>query len=419
MSVYALGSAVAHEVRTGKTLRDRFPALRRRVHGRPLVYLDTAATAQKPEAVIEAEARFYRLRNANVHRGLYSLASEATEAYEGARARVAAWIGAPRPEAVVFTHNATAALNLVARGSEHRLRPGDEVLLTEMEHHANLVPWITLAERAGVVLRHIPLTPGGRLDLQALPGLLGPRTRIVSLVHTSNVLGTINPVAEVAARAREVGAVVVVDAAQAVGHQPLDFGALGADLLVFSAHKAYGPTGLGFLIGTREALEQLEPVEGGGDMIDEVYLDRATYAAVPQRFEAGTPNLAAVAAFPAALDLLDELGLDAVRDHERGLVADAWERLSGFDGIQLLGPSDSADRGGLIAWHDPLVHASDLATLLDQQGVAVRAGHHCAQPLHRQLGLTATARASFGVYSTASDVDALIDAVARARRMLR
>jgi cysteine desulfurase / selenocysteine lyase len=396
-------------------LRERFPALRREVAGHPLVYLDSAATAQKPEAVIAAEARYYRETNANVHRGLHTLAEEATAAYEACRARVAAWIGAARPADVVITRNATAALNLAARGWEQFLQPGDEVLLTEMEHHANLVPWLMLARRRAVTVRYLPLTPDGRLDLDQLPALLGPRTKIVALTAVSNVLGTINPVAEIADAARRHGALVVVDAAQAVGHLPVDFAALGADLLAFSAHKVYGPMGLGFLVGRAEVLARLEPVEGGGEMIERVEWDTVTWADVPLRFEAGTPNVAAAAAFPSALDLLDELGADRVRRHERDLTGYAWERLAGVPGLRLCGPADPDRRGGLVSFHDPRVHPHDLATLLDQRGIAVRAGHHCAQPLHRRLGVVATTRASFGLYSSHDEVDALIDGIAFAR----
>jgi len=285
-----------------------------------------------------------------------------------------------------------------------------------MEHHANLVPWIQLARRRGVVLRHVPVTaPGGELDLAALAGLLGPRTRIVSLVHVSNVVGTINPIAEIAAKAHAVGALVVVDAAQSVGHLRVDFQALGADLLAFSAHKVYGPMGLGFLVGRRAVLERMEPYEGGGEMIHHVFLDRATWADVPHRFEAGTPNVAAAAAFPPALDLLDGLRLDAVRAHEEDLVAYALERLGALEGLVVYGPPDPARRGGLVTFHDPHVHPHDLSTVLDSLGIAVRAGHHCAQPLHRRLGVVATTRASFGVYSRREDVDALVTGLGQAR----
>ncbi len=416
MSVYALGEAQAAAQRSVPRVRDRFPGLGRRVHGQPLVYLDSAATAQRPESVIRAEVDTHRHHHGAVHRGLHQLSAEATELYEGARARVARGLGADRAEAVVFTRNATAALNLIARGWEPHLRAGDEILLTEMEHHANLVPWIQLARRAGVVLRHIPMTEDGRLDLDRLPALLTDRTRVVSLTHVSNVLGTVNPVAQIAAAARARGALVVVDAAQSTGHLPWTLDSLGADLAVMSGHKCYGPSGVGVLVGRPSVLERLEPLEGGGDMILEVALDRATWADVPHRFEAGTPNTGAAVGLAAAFDLLDELGAGWIRDHERALTGDAIERLSALDGLRILGPRDPDGRGGLISFVDPRVHPHDLATLLDQRGVAVRAGHHCAQPLHRALGIGSSTRASFGVYSEAADVDALIDGIRDARR---
>jgi cysteine desulfurase / selenocysteine lyase len=398
--------------------RDRFPILTEATGERPLVYLDSAATAQKPLAVIEAEARFYRQKNANVHRGIHRLGDEATRAYEACRERVARFVDAPADAQVVITSGTTASLNLVARGIEHTLLPGDEVLLTEAEHHANLVPWQMLARRAGVTLRHLPVTRAGALDLAALPRLLGPRTRVVSLALASNVLGTINPVAEIAAAARAVGALTVVDAAQAVGHLPVSMEALGVDLLAFSAHKVYGPTGLGFLVGRGQALERLEPTEGGGAMIDRVTLHESTWAELPQRLEAGTPNIAAAAAFPAALDLLDELGMRRVREHEIELVGRMLEGLAGLGGLTLYGPPDPRARVGLVSFTDAKIHAHDLALLLDEQGVAVRAGHHCAQPLHQRLGVAASARASLGVYNHRDDVDALIDAIRTARFVL-
>ncbi len=401
---------------TWPELAGRFPALDRTVNAHRLVYLDTAATAQKPDVVIHAEQEYYRRQNANVHRGIHTMAEEATAAYEACRSRVAELIDAPSPSSVVITRNATAALNLVARGLEHTLEAGDEILLTEMEHHANLVPWIMLARRTGVVLRHIPITDGGELDLGALPGLLNRRTRIVSLVHVSNVLGTINPVRAVADAAHEVGAIVAVDAAQSVGHMPVSMAELGVDLLAFSAHKCYGPMGLGFLAARPEILETMEPMEGGGEMINEVFLDHATWAEPPLRFEAGTPNVAAAAAFPAAIRFFEELGLANVREHERQVTAYAIDRLSSLPGLVIFGPRDAERRGGLVSFHDPEVHPHDMATLLDQAGVAVRAGHHCAQPLHRRLGVVATTRASFGIYSTTSDVDALYEAIQFARR---
>jgi len=400
----------------GIELRPLFPTLQRRINGHPLTYLDSAATSLRPEQVIDAEADFYRHHNANVHRGVHSLVGEATDAYEASRDRLAQLLGAPRAEQIIFTRGATSALNGVARGVEHSLRPGDEILLTEMEHHANLVPWIMLSERRDVRLRHIPITESGELDLTRLKDLITPRTRVVSLTLVSNVLGTINPVAEVAAAAHRVGAMVVVDAAQAFGHLPLRLDALDADLMAFSAHKAYGPMGVGVLAGTAEALEALMPWEGGGEMIREVRLESASYAELPDRLEAGTPNVAGVVATAPALDLLERVGLDRVRAHEQHVTGYALQALEALGGLHIFGPRDPARRGGLVSFEDPAIHPHDLASLVDQRGVALRAGHHCAQPLHRRLGVVASARVSFGLYSTTDDVDALIDALRFARR---
>ncbi len=399
----------------GPLFPERFPILTRHIGGRPMVYLDNGATTQKPEAVIAAEARYYRENNANVHRGMHTLAAEATDLYEGCRSRVARFLGVGRSGQVVITRGTTSALNLVARGLAHRFRPGDEILVTGMEHHANLVPWIRVAKNEGLVLRHLPVTAGGLLDLERLGDLLTSRTRVVALTHVSNVLGTINPVAEIAEQAHRRGALVVVDAAQSVGHLPVSPEALGADLLAFSAHKMYGPMGLGFLTGNLEVLEELDPLESGGEMIETVTLEEATWADVPQRFEAGTPNVAAAAAFTHALDLIDEITLERLRTHEISLTGYAWERLAQLGGLTLYGPADPAARGGLISFHDPAVHAHDMAQLLDARGIAVRAGHHCAQPLHKQLGVAATTRASFAMYNSHDDIDALVDAITYAR----
>ena len=397
-------------------LRERFPILDREVNGRPLVYLDSAATTQKPEAVIEAEADYYRRSNANVHRGLHTLGDEATRLYEGCRTTVARWLGA-EPAQVTIQRSATAALNLVARGWEHHLQPGDAVLVTEMEHHANFVPWQMLAKRRGLELRILPVTDGGELDLARLDDLLDARVKVVAVGHISNVLGTVNPVAEICARARALGALTVVDAAQSVGHRPLTFAGLDADLMVFSAHKCYGPMGLGFLVGRPEILAELEPMEGGGEMIEWVRPEGTTWAEVPLRFGAGTPNVAAAAAFPAAVAMLEEIGLDTVRRHEEELTGYALEKLAGIEGLVIFGPRDPARRGGLVSFHDPQVHPHDLSTILDQLGIAVRAGHHCAQPLHRRLGVVATARASFGIYSMKSEIDALAAGILEARKV--
>ncbi|RJO66914.1 MAG: SufS family cysteine desulfurase [Myxococcales bacterium] len=395
-------------------VRDLFPIFSE-PRRKKLVYLDSASTSQKPRLVIDAEADYYRTTNASVHRGNYELSAESTQLYEQARARVAAFVNAPAPESVVYVRSTTTAINTIANGLAHRLKPGDEILLTEMEHHANLVPWIMLAKRMRLSLRYIPVTEAGDLDLSMLNTLLTRKTRVVAITHLSNVLGTIVPVAEIARTAKQFGAVVVIDAAQAIGHMPLDFQAIGADLLAFSAHKCYGPPGLGFMIGAPEILDLLEPFEGGGQMIHKVFYDDATWAPVPQKFEAGTPNSGAAIAFPAALDLLEAVGLERIRAHERDLAGYTLEKLRALPSIKILGPLDPDKRGGLVSFYDEHIHPHDLATLLDERGVAVRAGHHCAQPLHRKLGLTASARASFGIYTTRDDIDALIDALHFAR----
>ncbi|MFO7654171.1 MAG: SufS family cysteine desulfurase [Candidatus Krumholzibacteriia bacterium] len=412
-------TAAAERALSEGLLRDRFPILRREVNGHPLVYLDSAATSQKPEAVIAAEADHYRFHNANVHRGLHTLGDEATRAYEGCRETVARWLGVPTAAGVVIQRGATGALNLAARGWQRHLHAGDEILLTEMEHHANLVPWQLVAHSTGARLRFLPVTAGGELDLARLPELLTARTRVVAVTHVSNVLGTINPVAEIAAAAHRHDALVVVDAAQSVGHLPVSFADTGADLLVFSAHKCYGPMGLGFLVGRPEILAELDPAEGGGEMIELVDWESSTWAEVPQRFEAGTPNVAAASGFPPAVAMLEEIGLEAVREHERDLTAYALERLRNLGGLTIYGPADADRRGGLVSFHDPDVHPHDLSTILDQLGVAVRAGHHCAQPLHRRLGVMATTRASFGIYSNRADLDALVEGIREARKVFR
>jgi len=399
-----------------RALRARFPILHREVHGHRLVYLDNAATTQKPDTVLAALLSYYSTSNANVHRGVHTLAEEATAAYEECRRRVASFVNAPEERGVVIVRNATEAINLVARSWGATLAAGDEVLLSEMEHHSNLVPWIMLARERGVVLRHVPITDSGELDMAALGSLLTTRTRIVALTAMSNVLGTINPVAEIAAAAHRVGAVMVVDGAQSVPHLSVDFRSLGIDFLAFSAHKAYGPTGVGFLVARPELLERMEPVAGGGEMIRVVRLDSATWNDIPHKFEAGTPNIADAAAFPAALDLLEELGMGAVREHERELAGYALERLRSLDWLQIHGPLDPERRGALVSFVDPEIHPHDLAQVLDTRGVAVRAGHHCAQPLMRRLNVAATARASFGIYNDRDDVDALVDGLVAARR---
>jgi cysteine desulfurase/selenocysteine lyase len=396
--------------------RADFPILERTVRGRPLVYLDNAATTQKPEAVIEAEAAFYRTTNANVHRAIHTLGEEATRAYEEARAKVAAFLGARDPREVVFVRNATEALNLVAWAwARRRLGPGDEILLTPLEHHSNLVPWQLVARETGARLRFLPLTPEGTLDLEAADrqGLFGERTRVVAFAHASNVLGTLAPAEAIARRAHAVGALVVLDAAQSVPHLPVDVQALGCDFLAFSGHKVYGPLGIGVLWGRRELLEEMEPLFGGGEMILRVELESATWNEVPYKFEAGTPNVAGAVGLGAAIDYVRAVGMEAIARHEADLTAYAWERLREMPGVTVYGPPPP--RGALVTFNMDGVHPHDLAQLLDQEGIAVRAGHHCAQPLMRQLGVVATARASFALYNTREEIDALCEALGRAR----
>jgi cysteine desulfurase / selenocysteine lyase len=400
-------------------IRADFPILDRRVRGgKKLVYLDSAATSQKPRAVIEALGRYYSQTNANIHRGIHALAEEATESYERTRQRVARFIGAADPRGVVFTRNTTEAVNLVAQawGRRH-LKEGDEILSSQMEHHSNLVPWQMVAHEKGVRLRHIPVTEEGRLDLGALDRLLSERTRIVAVSAMSNALGTINPVAEIVAAARRVGALVLLDGAQLVPHTAVDVRRLDCDFLAFSAHKMLGPTGVGVLYARPEHLERMEPFLGGGEMIREVYEDRATWNDIPNRFEAGTPNVADVVAFEAALDYLEALGMDAVRAHERRLAAYALERFAEQPDIRVYGPSDPQERGGVVSFNFESVHPHDVGTILDQEGIAIRAGHHCTQPLMRRFGISGTCRASFYVYTTEEEIDVLIAALDQVRRI--
>lgn len=394
------------------SVRGEFPVLSRRIGDRPLVYLDSAASAQKPEAVIASMTDLMRRSYANVHRGLHTLANETTELYENARKKVAEFIGASEAE-IVFTRGATEALNLVAAGLGQGLGEGDEVLLTEMEHHANIVPWHFLRERKGVVLRFAPLLPDGALDMEALGRLITPRTRVISVVHMSNVLGTVNPVRRIADLARAAGAVSVVDACQSVVHGPLDVRALGADFIAFSGHKLYGPTGIGVLWGRPERLEALPPWQGGGEMIDRVDFDSVTYAEPPLKFEAGTPPIVEAVGLGAAVDWLSRLDRDAVADHEAALYRRAAEGLSGVNGIRILG--EAAGKGAVLSFTVEGAHAHDIAQLLDRYGVAVRAGTHCAEPLMRRLGVSSSVRASFALYNTHQEVDAFLDALDRTR----
>ena len=400
-------------------VRADFPILARTVDGHRLVYLDSAATAQKPRAVLDALRLFYERSNANVHRSIHTLGEEATELYEGARDRVRGFLGARHREEIVFTKGTTEAINLVVHTWARRaLVAGDEILLSEMEHHSNLVPWILLARERKLRLRHVPVTDEGTLDLEAFDRLLTRRTRLVALAHVSNVLGTINPVAEIVERAQAAGARVLLDGAQAAPHLPVDVAALGVDFYAFSGHKVGGPTGIGALYGRREVLEPLEPFLGGSEIIREVWLDRATWNDLPWRFEPGTPPIAQAVGLGAALDYLEGLGREAVRRHDAALVVEALARLDEVEDLEIYGPRNAEIRAGVIAFNFPGVHPHDLSAALDARGVAVRAGHHCAQPLMRRLGVAGTARASFFVHTGVDDVLALVDALRRARELL-
>lgn len=395
-------------------IRADFPVLERTVGDKPLVYLDSAATSQKPRQVIQAEADFYAHHNANVHRGIYLLSEEATELYEGARATMAAFLGAPDPSCVVFTRGTTESINLVAHAWGRRfLREGDEVLLTEMEHHSNIVPWQLAARDTGAVLRYLPLTDDGRLDLSDLEGLLTERTKLLAVTGMSNALGTLNPLEELVRAAHAVGALVLVDGAQLVPHRRVHVGELDCDFLAFSGHKMLGPTASGGLYARRELLEAMDPFLGGGEMILEVFPDRATYKDPPHRFEAGTMNIAQEVALAEAIRYLEELGMDNVAAHERELTAHALERL-GEVGARIFGPLEPDARGGAVSFWYKDVHPHDLATILNEEGIAIRAGHHCTQLVMRRYGVPATARASFYVYNTLEEVDALVEALAKA-----
>lgn len=383
-----------------------------------LHFLDSAASSQKPRQVLEAMSEFATHSYANVHRGAYRLSIEATERYETARHRVATFIGATTPDEVVFVRGATSGLNLLASGWGLRhLRPGDRILLTEMEHHANLVPWQMVAKRTGARLDFIPVGADFRLDLTELDRLVDEDTRVVSITGMSNVLGTMPDLEPILAAAKRVNAFTIVDAAQLVPHHPVDVGSIGADAIVFSAHKMLGPTGIGALWATPERLEEIDPVEGGGDMISDVTLHGATWAAVPHRFEAGTPPIIEAIGFAAAIDYLDKLGMPTVAEHDLDLTAYALDSLGNVPALTIQGPATTDSRAGVISFTMGDIHAHDLATILDQHGVAVRAGHHCAKPLMRILGVAATARASFYVYNDESDVDALVEALADASRL--
>jgi cysteine desulfurase / selenocysteine lyase len=396
-------------------LRRDFPILDRRIGGEPLVYLDSAASAQKPRPVLEAIQRVYTHHYANVHRGAYTLSAESTDAYEAARERVARFINAPSARSVVFVRNATEGINLVAHAwGRQALGPGDEIVVTVAEHHANLVPWHLVAAERGVTIRGVPLGDDARPDLAALAAAIGPRTRLVTTFHVSNVLGLCQDVPTIAALAHAAGALLLVDGAQAAAHLPVDVQALGADAYVFSGHKVGGPSGIGALWVREELLSAWPPFMGGGEMIRTVTIDSSTYADIPMRFEAGTPAIAEAVGLHAALDYLDEVGRDAIWAHDRALARYAIARLRELDGVTLYGP-EGDDRGGIVPFNVDGVHPHDVASALDARGIAVRAGHHCAQPLMRALGVQSTARASFWLHTTEAEVDLLVEAVAQVR----
>jgi cysteine desulfurase / selenocysteine lyase len=409
-----------------EAIRADFPALARTVrNGNPLIYLDSGATSQKPVQVLDAERSFYERHNGAAHRGAHLLSEEGTEIYEGARAKIAAFIGADVGE-VVFTKNATEAINLVAyamsnatvTGGAERFRvlPGDEILITEMEHHANLVPWQQLCERTGATLRWLSVTPDGRLDLDRLDNMITGRTKLVAVTHQSNVTGSIPPVTEIARAAHEKGALVLADAAQSVPHQPVDVAALGADFLAFSGHKMLGPYGIGVLFGRADLLEAMPPFLTGGSMIEVVRMEGSTFLPPPQRFEPGVPAAAEAAGLAAAVDYLSGLGMGAVAAHEESLTAHALDALREIRGVRILGPDTTKDRGGAVAFEVEGVHPHDVGQVLDELGIAVRTGHHCAWPLHRALGVQASTRATFYVYNTHAEVDALADGIRYAQR---
>ncbi len=405
--------------RLGAPLRADFPILERMVGGHRLVYLDSAATAQKPRPVLDALRAYYERSNANVHRSIHTLGEEATELFEAARDRVRAFLGARHREEIVFTKGTTEAINLVAHTWARRaLEEGDEILLTEMEHHSNLVPWLLLARERGLRLRYLPVTEEGRLDLAGLDRLLGRRTRLVAVTHVSNVLGTVNPVGELVERAQAAGARVLIDGAQAAPHLPLDVAALGVDFYAFSGHKVGGPTGIGVLYGRREVLEPLEPAFGGSEIIKEVWLDRVTWNDLPWRFEPGTPPIAGAVGLGAAIDYVEALGRDAIREHDADLTREALARLADVDDLAVYGPHEAKDRVGVVSFNLAGVHPHDLAAALDTEGIAVRAGHHCAQPLMRRLGVVGTARASFAPYTTHEEIEALVAGLGRAHEAL-
>ena len=397
-------------------VRRQFPILSRQVNGKPLVYLDSAASAQKPDAVIDAMSNQMRTAYANVHRGLHTLANETTEAMEAAREDVRRFLNAAEVDEIVFTKGATEGINLVANGIMDLIRPGDEIILSVMEHHSNIVPWHFLRERHGAVLKWIPLLEDGSLDMDAYKAALSSKTKLVAITHMSNVLGSSTPAKAIVELAHSVGAKALLDGCQAAVHMPVDVQELGTDFYVFSAHKLYGPSGIGVLYGRRKALEALRPYQGGGEMIETVTMDRVTYNQIPHKFEAGTPPILEAIALGAAIRWIENFDRTAVREHEMSLYQHAVEALQGMNSLRIHGTAK--DKGSILTFSVDGAHPHDIAQILDKFGVAIRAGHHCAQPLMSHLGVTATARASFGIYNTHAEVDAFAEGLSKAMRML-
>jgi cysteine desulfurase / selenocysteine lyase len=397
---------------------EQFPVLARRFGSHPLTYLDSSATSQTPQPVIDALSRYYTHSRASIHRGVYPLAVEATELYEGARQRIAQWLGSI-PEETIFTANATAAINLVAYSwGRQNVQRGDLVVLTEMEHHSNIVPWQLLCQDREAELAYVPVLEDGHLDLAALDALLERQPKLVAVVHVSNVLGTINPVAEVASRAHQSGATVLIDGSQAVPQVPVDLHEIGADFYAWTGHKAYGPTGIGVLHGRRELLEEMPPFIGGGHMIRTVAANESTWTDLPWKFEAGTSQIAEAIGLGAAVDWIRAIGIDRIRAHEEALVATALQRLGEVPGLTIQGPPEATERGALISFSLEGAHPHDIADILGREGICVRAGHHCTQPLMRKLGVAATTRASFAVHNSAADIDRLVEGLHTVRRVL-
>ena len=398
--------------------RGDFPILERKINGKPLVYLDSAASSQKPRQVIDAVRRYYETTHANVHRSIHTLGEEATALLEASRDKVREFLGAAEREEVIFTRGTTEAINLVAQAIGRTIKPGDEVVVTEMEHHSNLIPWQMLCRDRGAVLKAVPVIGDGFLDLEAFSRLLSSRTRVVAVAHVSNVLGTINPVGEIVKRSRAAGALVLVDGAQAVPHMPVNVQRLGADFYAFSGHKMLGPTGVGVLYGRRAVLERLEPAWGGGEMIKEVWIDHAQWNDLPWRFEPGTPPIAPIVGLGAAVEYLSEVGMEAVGAHEQALCRLTLELLAKNDDVIIYGPRNPEIKGAVVAFNVRGLHPHDVAHLLDQEGIAVRAGHHCAMPLMRRLGVVGTVRASFSVHTTPGEIEFLAKALSNLNLML-